>query len=597
LKAYVGKLVSDISAGALFAQMPTIHFSPELEICPLCSAKLQMQKSRRKTVVTMDIGAFVAKETILQCPNDQAVFTSQQLRALSPDKCTFGFDVIVHVGMAMFVDCQNERQIMKNLAERNVFISEREIGYLGRKFIVYLALAHQESRDQLRQSMTNTGGYILHLDGTCEGDSAHLFCGLDGISELVLDSIKVPSERRKVLIPFLRRIREQYGDPLALMHDMSAGILSAVKEVFPGIADFICHFHFLRDIGKDLLLQDYQTILNRLRKHEIRSSLRQKATYCERKVEGNSQAMVDFIASLENGELKTTCIEAIPTLATYTLADWILEGPGQSYGYGFPFDRRHLDFHQRLKPAHSLLEKIMNVRLGTTIKDNKPLFQVWRLLEKAMKDKKLGEAVATIEAKAEVFDKLRQALGIALPEGKNGLNDMGQGDIETIESNVKEFRAWIVSDKHRKKTYAKMIDQLDKYWDKLFADPILVNTPQGPVLIVFQRTNNILEQLFRGEKRRGRKKSGTASLSKTLKAIHAQTPLVRNLENPEYFKIILNGCSSLEERFSQIDSRRVQEELRQAAHSGQRLHPELKRLVKQPDLPNKISVLFGVHAR
>ncbi len=45
-------------------------------------------------------------------------------------------------------------------------------------------------------------------------------------------------------------------------------------------------------------------------------------------------------------------------------------------------------------------------------------------------------------------------------------------------------------------TYVKMIEQIDKYWSKFFADPITVNTPDGPVVILPQRTNNILERFF-----------------------------------------------------------------------------------------------------
>jgi len=155
----------------------------------------------------MDIGAFQAKEVILECLNEKSLFTSPQLRALVPTNCTYGFDVIVHVGMSLFVHCRNGQEIMKDLASRNIFISEREIGYLGRKFVIYLALAHRESREQLVHSMTKRGGYILHVDGTCEGDSPHLFCGLDGISEIGLDNIKSPSERKEFLIPFFQRIK------------------------------------------------------------------------------------------------------------------------------------------------------------------------------------------------------------------------------------------------------------------------------------------------------------------------------------------------------------------------------------------------------
>ena len=86
-----------------------------------------------------------------------------------------------------------------------------------------------------------------------------------------------------------------------------------------------------------------------------------------------------------------------------------------------------------------------------------------------------------------------------------------------------------------------MITQLDKYWKKLFADPLPIDTPEGIMYIQPQRTNNILERFFRGEKRRGRKKSGMASLSKVLKAALADTPLVQNLKKSEYTEIILKA--------------------------------------------------------
>lgn len=555
-------------------------------------------KTREKTVVTLDIGAFCAKETVLDCSGDKSVYTCEELRSLVPDRCTFGFDVLVHVGCALFVHCLNEQEIIKDLAKRNIFISDREISYLGKKFILYLALAHRESREQLRHSMGKRGGYILHVDGTCECDSPHLFCGLDGISELVLDNIKIPSEKKELLVPFFRRIKDQYGNPIALVHDMGKGILLAVEEVFPGLPDFICHFHFLRDIGKDLLLQDYQTIIKGLRKYNVRTLLRQKAKYLEKKIGENSQAITDLKVSVENGKLRMASLERIPTVATYTLIHWAFEAPRQSQGYGFPFDRLHLEFYRRLKEIHRLLGSIMDIHLRDKAKDNKPFIRVWRLLGKVMEDKKLSESAASMEAKAEVFDKLREALRIALPEGKNGLNDDGgETDIKTIEKKVSEFRGWLVSSKRRKKTYAKMIEQMDKYWDKLFADPIVVNTAEGKFIIVPQRTNNILEQFFRGEKRRGRRKSGMASLSKTLKTILADTPLVRNLENEEYYKIILNGCSTLEERFSQIDARLVHEQLKQAQNTQERIPSEVKKMITESDLPDKIFGLFSAQAR
>jgi hypothetical protein len=158
----VERLIASANAGALFLKTPTVHFYPEIQECPACGSMLNVQKTCAKTVVTMDIGAFRAREAVLFCPHDQTVFTSQQLRSLVPEHGTFGFDVIVEVGLALFVHCRNNQQAMKELAEKNVFVSEREISYLGRKFIVYLALAHRQSHSRLRNLMAQRGGYILH---------------------------------------------------------------------------------------------------------------------------------------------------------------------------------------------------------------------------------------------------------------------------------------------------------------------------------------------------------------------------------------------------------------------------------------------------
>jgi len=589
----VAKLILGVRAGALFAERPVIAFYPEIERCPDCGSLLEVQKTWTKSVVTMDIGAFYAKETVLQCPQDKAAFPCSELRSLVPAQSTYGFDVIVEVGMALFVHGRNEMEILKDLAAQNVFISEREIGYLGRKFVIYLALAHQESEAELARSMTQRGGYILHVDGTCEGDSPNLFCGIDGISEIVLGSVKIPSERKEWLIPFFQRIQERYGSPRALVHDMGIGIVAALEEVFPGIADFICHFHFLRDVGKDLLLGDYQNIIKQLRKHQVRALLMQKARYLGRKSEPDSEVLGDLRTSLESGELKRGCLQQMPAQATYALIHWAFESPSESRGYGFPFDRPHLEFYRRLKAIHQFLNNILGLDFHDNARDNRPYRKVKGVLEEVLGVRELKESAESLEGKAKVFDQLREALRIALPEGKKGLNDNGdENETKSIEKKVTEFRQWLGNDEKRKQTYSKMIEQLDKYWKKLFADPLVINTTEGPIRIAPQRTNNLMERFLRGEKRRSRKKSGTASLSKTLKTILAQTPLVRNLEKEEYCRILLSGCSTLAERFSQIDQKMVHEQLRQSELNQERISPAAKKIIKQPDLPQRILTLY-----
>ena len=109
-----------------------------------------------------------------------------------------------------------------------------------------------------------------------------------------------------------------------------------------------------------------------------------------------------------------------------------------------------------------------------------------------------------------------------------------------------------------------------------------------------QRTNNILERFFRDLKRGNRKRSGTKSLNKTLRFILADTPLVKNLDNPDYVEILLDGCSMLEERFAKIDSHLVVEQLKVEQKKQERIGPEMKKIIQRLDLPERLTLLLAV---
>ena len=132
------------------------------------------------------------------------------------------------------------------MRDRNIYISTSEIGVLAKKFVLYLSMLHQSLRSQLNGFLQFHGGYILHIDGTCDGGSPHLVSVLDGITEIVLDNIKLTSENTENLIPFLQHIHYCYGAPIAIVSDMGKGITGAVDAVFPDVPAFICHFHFLK---------------------------------------------------------------------------------------------------------------------------------------------------------------------------------------------------------------------------------------------------------------------------------------------------------------------------------------------------------------
>ena len=51
--------------------------------------------------------------------------------------------------------------------------------------------------------------------------------------------------------------------------------LAAFEIVFPGIQHFVCHFHFLRDIGKDLMEYDYAMLRDGLKRYGTQTRLKE----------------------------------------------------------------------------------------------------------------------------------------------------------------------------------------------------------------------------------------------------------------------------------------------------------------------------------
>lgn len=596
-QSYQAKMVRESSSAYLFAQQPTLPFRPAQSDCPDCRAPLQVYKTQSKTVHTLHLGCFTAHETLLHCEHCQndRIYASEELSRLAPSGCTFGYDVLIFVGQALFLRHRRAEEIIEDLQARHIRLSPSEVGYLARKFVVYLALAHRQSAPDLKEAMHTQGGYILHLDGTCEGGGPMLMSSLDALSEIVLGNVKVPSEKTEQVSSFLKEIKSRYGVPVAVVHDMGAGILRAVKEIFEGVPDFVCHFHFLRDLGNDLLESDYDAIRQRLRKHGLTDKLLQQARRLKTAIDQQPGLVESFYETIQGNCLPKDKLEIFPLLCAYSLIQWALEGKTDGQGYGFPFDRPHVQFAKRLRVLGQRLEQIKDVHLRGQWTDNKPLLRLSCELKKLSADEGLERMLGAIDLKIQVFDRLRSAMRIAEVGGAAGLNS-GSNPIALgpIQKAVEQFRKEITarSDYDSTGYWKAMIDQIDQYKDKLFADPIAVPTPNGRLLLQPQRTNNLMERFFRDFRRGARRRSGHNSISRFLQSMIADTPLVRNLENPRYLKVLLNGQASLEERFAQIDIETVRKELQQAQVSLEKVPSKIRQLIAVPTFPEAICRLF-----
>jgi hypothetical protein len=592
LNGCLARLSRETLPSVLFAQPPVVRFAPEEDACH-CGGRLLVQKTRRKRVLTM-IGPFIAHEKVAQCAVCSDTFHSDTLLRLVGSRCPacsgIAYDILVFVGQALFRLHRNSREVRAELIARNVRLSTSEIEYLGRKFVTYLALAHRQAMPRIRQAMELAGGYVLHLDATHEGEAPALMTSMDSLSKFVLANVKLPSENADHIVPFLRKLKTDYGIPKACVHDMGTGILKAVAEAFPGVPDFICHFHFLRDIGKDFLEPAYNELRKHLRRHATSSRLHALARDTRQCLLDQSSRCAILAEAIKDA-IPLANIGLMPIASTYSLTLWALHGKHSGGGYGFPFDRPLLGFAERLLELYRCLPQLLDVLLT----DEQPYDSqaVWKLaceVSYVGDDSALCQAVEELRWRSQVFDRLREAMRIAPVDGGNGLNDEGMDeDISTIRQGVEKFRGELEKDSKlaADPLARKMAEQIDKYKGKLFADPIKVDTPNGPITIYPQRTNNILEQFFRNQRRAYRRKTGNDSMCRTLQAMLADTPLVRNLDNPNYMKILLDGKANLEELFAKLGK------VHPASDDGlqadtDRILPGFRTLMNLPTLPDQV---------
>jgi hypothetical protein len=263
---------------------------------------------------------------------------------------------------------------------------------------------------------------------------------------------------------------------------------------------------------------------------------------------------------------KKTEMDGTPlAVALSALTRSALEAGKDSDGCGFPFDRPHLKFFQQAGEVLGAMKSLRN-SMDMSPRLGRLYGRGIGILMALHGDRELSAAAKELEILASVFDRLRTAMRIAEPGAGNGLNDDGEHDMASIEARVGEFRRTLAKDKAvmAKAGIQAMLGQMDKHWERLFSGPITLDTPTGARTVQPQRTNNILEQFFRRLGHNHRKRTGSNPSPQSIDKMPADLPLVANLDNPDYLRILLGDCGTLEERLAKVDRRMVNESMEMA---------------------------------
>ncbi len=561
--------------------LPQLVFVPEVDSCPSCDKALGVYKTHCRTVTTLAQGRFEAKETLLRCDRGSPgrnkfcpTVGSKELARLVPSGQSFGYDLIVYVGLARYLDGKQRDEIRDALQQRGIKLSTGSISKVCDRFLAYLTCLHLRRTPQLRAAMSQ--GYSLHIDATCDkGKGGHFLC-LDGIRGWVLWAERIASENGELLAPVVDSTVKLFGDPIATVRDLGQGMAAAVEPLRQrGIPDLICHYHYLRAVGTRLLKQPYDRLRDLLKKSAVRSGLvalrKQLRPYLKEEVDPRIRG--DLIA----------------------LVHWLIEGQGKKDPC-FPFALPHLELVLRCLSATDVANSW--VPRPWSVRERRAMRTLDSLLRKLHKDRRLAQTIAELQDSWRVFCELRAVLRLddsALPGGQRArqlpiaaaellrLHDIRTA-VRQYEHDLRQRAGDEAKKKRPSKPEAIVLKYLEYHRDHLFGHPV-IRDGDGQVIVVVDRTNNPPEHFFGRSKQQLRRRLGRANLSRDLQQQPAQAALVANLRRPDYVQVLCGSIDNLPNAFSRLDRANVTKVRLTRDHRDSRLHRLVQKRLDQAPPP------------
>ena len=527
--------------------------SPQTECS--CGGTLRKQWLTTRHPIGILLGKPRLRHHIKQCSICKKVYPFESINRLVPPHGNFSYDIIVEVGLARFLKNKQNKEIQEDLSHRyQIILSSSTISELTNRFLDYFGAIHYANTDSILREIKERGGYVLYLDGTCEAGTDIIFAAVDGISKWVLDCHRMPTENVNDIVCLLRRCKRLFGEPVALLRDLSDKIREAIKSVFPGKPDIVCHYHILENVAKKLFLEHHKKLTRHLRNSKIMPSLRSirnKLALSSKKEDPISKEEIskylecpEKFLNLEHRQLKL--------YLTYLLLCWLKDSGHDLKGEYFPFDLPNLALYRRCTRLYDILVEITNIA-KFKLKLNKwtTPHTIIRYLSPVKNDEDFVTTAKRLEKSEKMFKNLRNAL--TLKNSSNGPILRQKEPLSTIDmaltmkkriTDLREHLNDIVQSKLDSDSDARcdaqiIISYLDKYWNNLFGHVIYLPEKDNPFLI--DRTNNLLEQLFGNTKQKIRRRVGTKKLHRYFNSMRPEQILVENLKYQEYVDMLYDG--------------------------------------------------------
>lgn len=534
-------------------RLPRIDFVAEVEDCPDCGAAMRVGKSTERTLATAALGPFRAREMLKHCPRcaSAPLFGCVALRRLVKPRQHFGYDLIVHVGLARYLRRMQRDEIRGELLrDLGIEVSSGTISALCDRFLSYLESLHLLRSPYLRAAMA--GGYPMHLDATCDRGKGGLLVCLDGWRGWVLMAARIDSENPVQMAPVVDKAVALFGDPVATVRDLGEGGAHAVERLRKrGIPDLICHYHFLAAVGGKLFDQPYSCLRSTLRTSRVRTDLR---------------ALVRALRAYRNDSSHAGRFGSGPVRGDLlALMHWLLEADS-SKDAPYPFSLPHFEFIRRCQRALERADEW--VPCPRSEPERRAVRHLESLVGRLARDERIRSATAKIEQDWSAFCELRDVLRITNAELPRADERCGRQQplpaaeherLREIKNAVEEYRKRLSASavKGSKSSpgsaEAVFLKYFDRYGHLLFGHPTL-RDETGAIVAVVPRTNNAIEHFFGREKQRLRRRLGRANLGRDLEQQPAQAALAANLRHADYVRVLCGSIENLPVAFAALDA-------------------------------------------
>ena len=531
------------------------HYALELAswrtVCDDCRLPLRRQRTSIRYPIGVSLGQPRLRSVQKQCPVCGRIYRTEECPGLVPRHGNHAFDLIVEVGLARFLRHRQNGEIRQELDTRwGLRLSCSTIRELGHSFLDYLGATHQAHIPELRERLQRDGGYALHVDGTCEAGTEIIFNVVAGNRGWALDGCKMATEDTNQIQSLLRRCVEWFGQPLALVRDLSAQIEAAHQQVMPNVRDLICHYHFLQNVGTRLCEKHHTKLIACLRRLKIRPALCSLRRDLVRYTKQNGSLTTAQIEQLLTTPEQVTNLDTAQKrrALAYLILCWLEDYGADLHGEYFPFDLPSLALYRRYRIMYGWLVQTM-AAVDSSDPASCTLATILRHLAKVVQDTELVAAAERLEKAATVFNELRDVLRLSSDGNRPLLHhrSVDNGLLQTQQTE-EHLQNWIdrLHQRHRSETDADLandlaivLDYVQKYDGKLVGHVIVLDDHSQPFVV--QRTNNLSEHRFGRAKQGLRRKLGTKNLARYVQAMRPEEFLVDNLRDPDYLDIVCAG--------------------------------------------------------